>query len=249
MSLITFKDIYVPSPCNADWDKMNKGDKSRFCINCSKTVYDFTKRNEEDLNKLIREKGGHLCGRFYEDQIDQGLRFQYKKESRIQSFKRFSFSLLSVIALKLLTLSTVLSKEGNPDIVIATIEYPKDYQGSKLPDSSYTIQGKVVDELEGNGISEISVKIYSGKQFLGTTTSDESGIFTLTLAEHLDTDAQIRIETEKKVNKSWRYKTSYKSSETIFFKTESDNIVLKLKIKRKKRIHLKKRRIIMGRFR
>src|SRR4051794_23544020 len=94
-----FKDISIPSPCNTDWNTMDKGDRSRFCRNCSKTVHDFTKKNEADLNKLLAEEKGEVCGRFYEDEIDQNGRFAYSGYSRLRSFKRFTLSLFSAIAL------------------------------------------------------------------------------------------------------------------------------------------------------
>ncbi|HXA00487.1 MAG TPA: hypothetical protein VNW99_00760 [Cytophagaceae bacterium] len=244
-----FKEIYIASPCNADWNKMDKGSQSRFCRNCSKTVYDFTKRSEEDLNKLIREKGEHFCGRFYEDQIDQSLRFVYKKQSRIQSFKRFSLSLFSAIALKLLTVSTAFSQEISSGTSTMAIEYPKDCQQNILEDLPYKIEGKVVNESDGKGISGISVKIYSGELLLGTTTTSELGVFTLSMEKELSSDAKIRIKTERKEYKSWSYKTIYKACEIIFTTAQSHNLTFELKIKQKKRIHLKRRRIVMGKFR
>jgi hypothetical protein len=247
MKSITFKDIYIPSPCNADWDKMENRDRSRFCKNCNKIVYDFTQRSEEDLNKLIQETGKGFCGRFYEDQIDQNLRLSYRKRSLLQSFIKTSLSLLSIIALKLLTVSYVLSREIKASH--ATDKFPVNLQQSKQINSPYSIDGKVVVKNSGEGIAGVTVKIFIDDILIGITTTGELGIFKLSIEKEISPDAKITVESERKEFKSKNFKTIYKSSESKFTRAQSHNIIFELKIKHKRKFPLKRRRIVAGYYR
>ena len=41
--------ISIPEPCNEDWNKMTPYENGRFCMNCSKTVIDFTAMLPEEI--------------------------------------------------------------------------------------------------------------------------------------------------------------------------------------------------------
>ena len=61
----------IPEPCNADWDKMKIGLRSRHCENCNKNVIDFRGQSKvEILLYLIENKGKRTCGRFHTSQLD-----------------------------------------------------------------------------------------------------------------------------------------------------------------------------------
>ncbi|TDM00057.1 MAG: hypothetical protein C4K58_02085 [Flavobacteriaceae bacterium] len=72
----------------------------RFCLSCQKTVYDFTgKTNEEILSVISGATSGSVCGRFYQDQLDQpkdlelslpvGVFYQTKIPSQIAKWALF----------------------------------------------------------------------------------------------------------------------------------------------------------------
>jgi hypothetical protein len=44
---------------------MTGNDRSRFCGQCQKNVYNFSAMTRAEVEALIREKDGRLCGRFY----------------------------------------------------------------------------------------------------------------------------------------------------------------------------------------
>jgi hypothetical protein len=247
MKPIAFKDIYIPEPCQANWKKMQKNGPGRFCDNCSKNVYDLTKASEADFNKLVREKGKDICVRFYEDQISQNL--AQKKETGIRKYRRHLVSFISVIILKLVTLSAGFSRELSADVPDTLIEMYANDQQKKISGGIYVVSGKVIDKTDDKGIYGITVRIFSGDQLLGTTTSAAEGLFSLTLEKEPASGTLLTIKTEEKKYKSWKYKTIYKSSEIIISDADLQNILLELKIKKKRRVHLKKRIIRTGRFR
>ncbi|MBZ0203766.1 MAG: hypothetical protein K8I03_12180 [Ignavibacteria bacterium] len=63
--------IYIPEPCNEDWDKMTPNQQGAFCKVCSKTVVDFSKKTENEVQQFILENmDKRLCGRFRVSQLE-----------------------------------------------------------------------------------------------------------------------------------------------------------------------------------
>jgi hypothetical protein len=58
-------NIQVASPCMADWNEMTGDDHARFCGQCEKHVYNLSALTADEAIRLIREKEGNICGRFY----------------------------------------------------------------------------------------------------------------------------------------------------------------------------------------
>ena len=65
-NFIPLESVKVATPCRADWDKMQGDDHARFCGSCAKNVYNLSEMTREDAERLIQEKEGHLCARFYQ---------------------------------------------------------------------------------------------------------------------------------------------------------------------------------------
>src|SRR5207247_9311277 len=57
--------VKIASPCRARWQDMTGDDRSRYCHQCQKHVYNFSAMPAEEVVDLIRAKEGKLCGRFY----------------------------------------------------------------------------------------------------------------------------------------------------------------------------------------
>jgi hypothetical protein len=64
--LIPLEDVRVASPCRADWSRMEGNDRVRFCQSCAKNVYNLSSLSKVDAEKLIAEKEGKLCVRYYQ---------------------------------------------------------------------------------------------------------------------------------------------------------------------------------------
>ena len=57
--------VAIASPCSADWDAMTGDERTRFCQQCEKHVYDLSAMSAEEAEALLREKGGDACLRIY----------------------------------------------------------------------------------------------------------------------------------------------------------------------------------------
>ncbi|HMQ78067.1 MAG TPA: hypothetical protein PKE39_05940 [Ignavibacteria bacterium] len=64
--------IHIPEPCFEDWDKMTPNEQGSFCKVCSKTVVDFSKKSEDEIQLYIAANlDKKICGRFNVSQLEQ----------------------------------------------------------------------------------------------------------------------------------------------------------------------------------
>jgi len=63
--------ITIPKPCHEDWNTMTQEEKGRFCGSCKKTVIDFTKLSNSEVQDYLSEnKHQKICGHFKKEQLD-----------------------------------------------------------------------------------------------------------------------------------------------------------------------------------
>ena len=60
------KDLRVASPCPADWNRMLGDDRVRHCAECNLNVYNFSAMTTAEVEELISNHQGRLCGRLYQ---------------------------------------------------------------------------------------------------------------------------------------------------------------------------------------
>jgi hypothetical protein len=54
----------VQSPCDANWDEMRGGDRTRFCRRCRLDVTDVSTLKRKEALKLVQGAGGRICIRY-----------------------------------------------------------------------------------------------------------------------------------------------------------------------------------------
>jgi hypothetical protein len=57
--------IDVTAPCTASWDEMQGDETVRFCGLCRLNVYNLSAMKRDDALKLVEQREGRLCVRFY----------------------------------------------------------------------------------------------------------------------------------------------------------------------------------------
>jgi hypothetical protein len=60
--------IRVATPCRADWTQMTGDERVRHCAQCKKDVFNLSDMTREQAERLIIEKNGDLCARYYQRQ-------------------------------------------------------------------------------------------------------------------------------------------------------------------------------------
>ena len=66
MATVPKLQLKIASPCPASWDDMEGDDRARFCPECELNVYNLSAMTEEEALKLVKEREGRLCVRFYQ---------------------------------------------------------------------------------------------------------------------------------------------------------------------------------------
>jgi hypothetical protein len=59
-------NLKIASPCNAAWSQMSGDERVRFCGSCKKNVYNISSMTGDEAERLISEREGELCLRFYQ---------------------------------------------------------------------------------------------------------------------------------------------------------------------------------------
>jgi len=68
---IEIMKVTIFEPCPANWEKMQIKLDARHCVQCDKSVVDFTKKSRaEIITYLIENPNGSVCGRMNQQQFD-----------------------------------------------------------------------------------------------------------------------------------------------------------------------------------
>ena len=62
------ENMSVASPCHVPWDEMKGDDRSRYCGQCRKNVFNIAAMTRDEATRLIAVREGSLCVRFYRRQ-------------------------------------------------------------------------------------------------------------------------------------------------------------------------------------
>lgn len=116
--------IIIPKPCNENWNSMSPNKNGRFCNSCNKTVIDFTKMNNPEIQKYFTENSGEerICGHFKLNQIETPERIKYDKlRSRFSRIKIKPIKKTALFSLSLVfTLTSCMGKvavDGEPAVI------------------------------------------------------------------------------------------------------------------------------------
>lgn len=58
--------LRIASPCKALWEAMDGDDRVRFCRECNRNVYNLSAMTETEARRVVAEREGHPCIRFYQ---------------------------------------------------------------------------------------------------------------------------------------------------------------------------------------
>jgi len=58
--------LRIASPCKAPWENMDGDERVRFCRECNRNVYNLSAMTEREAQRVVAEREGRLCVRFYQ---------------------------------------------------------------------------------------------------------------------------------------------------------------------------------------
>lgn len=62
---IPLENVRVAAPCSAAWEQMMGDERTRFCGQCQLNVYNLSGMTRQEAVRLIANREGRLCVRFY----------------------------------------------------------------------------------------------------------------------------------------------------------------------------------------
>lgn len=105
--------ITIPKPCQEDWNKMTPTENGRFCINCSKTVVDFTSMLPDEMQDFfIQNQNKRICGRFKNSQLET-ITIQIPSRVLYTQTNYHKIFLLALFIAMGTTLFSCADKDGN----------------------------------------------------------------------------------------------------------------------------------------
>lgn len=160
--------IAIPDPCHEDFNKMTPTEKGAFCKVCSTDTYDFRHLTDGQIFQIMEDnKGGHICGRFTKDQLDNlnmPAYFAWKNQTARTFQSKFLLACLLVFGLGLFSCDDQ-SQEKLNEIQIEQVLQETEPQtayinGNIDPEITnidlldYTVEPPICDlELQGDVIS------------------------------------------------------------------------------------------------
>lgn len=65
--------LSIPKPCHENWNQMLPEEQGKFCLNCQKTVVDFSAMSDREIIEYFSNYQGKTCGRFNNEQLNRTL--------------------------------------------------------------------------------------------------------------------------------------------------------------------------------
>jgi hypothetical protein len=260
-NITTFKELCIPKPCHENWERMSIVERERLCGKCNKTVYDFTERSVEEFNRLHQEKKKAFCVRFYEEDINQDLRYEYQAEkNNWNSFAKYFRYIVAIIAIKASSLrmsygqNNLLSKADSfGNTVSSTLP---DTNEQRVGRESAFVKGKVVKKNSEGYITGATVKLFDQKGgFVSETITSDSGKFYMSLPDTLNLNQSFIITAEKEKRKTPWVINKYSKDKKEIKAEEFSQVILQINSRRRLRregflgLGGKRKPIIMGKFR
>ena len=117
--------ISIPEPCNENWNSMSPNKNGKFCNSCDKTVIDFTKMNNPEIQKYFSENSNNerICGYYKFNQVENENNIKYNNlRNRFNRIKVKPIKIIALFSLSILFTFTscIMGKraEEKPEEVI-----------------------------------------------------------------------------------------------------------------------------------
>lgn len=179
--------LKIDNPCNEPWVAMNANDVGRYCVNCQKSVIDFTSLTDNEVLQIIKQTNGKLCGRLNTEQLNRVLIGTKQPSTNTKLHKILAGLLLlssseNTIANKQHSETQIISKSIDENLIVSKDE---NLNNQLLDSLKNIVQGRVIDANNKETIPFANVQI---KNTDVVTTTDIDGNFKISIPDNLLTD-------------------------------------------------------------
>ena len=158
---------------------MTPADKGRFCLNCQKTVTDFSKLSDTELIELLQSKQASTCGRFLPEQLNRVLTTSIPAQDR----RRTPFMPIAAIATALTIMAPSAKAVNAPQKIQCSVDDEGKQTATLIShqDPTGSISGIVLTDTDALPLPGATIKIKN--THIGTQT-DQSGNFRLRIPDN-----------------------------------------------------------------
>lgn len=164
--------LKISQPCSENWEKMTPTDRGRFCLNCQKTVTDFSTMNDQELLSFLNNAQGNICGRFHTEQLNREISIPHS--TRRQPI----ISVAAMVAVLTLIIPSVQAQSKTAQVQLV----PDRSNTPQQSDTLIRITGIVRDSTDNTVLAGAFVGIKDQGIF---TYTDSSGKFEFQIAGSL----------------------------------------------------------------
>jgi len=177
--------VRVDNPCMQDWYSMEQSAKGRYCLNCAKSVIDFTHLSDREAMQEVERNEGNLCGRFRPDQLNRSLS-SHSSASSAPLYKFLTGILLIGASKQMVAKTDIGIKQNIVSMNLSSELQLLETQSEPTTDSTRnTVSGVVVD---GSTKEKLPFAYITIKNTNISTTTDLNGAFNLIIPDHLLND-------------------------------------------------------------
>ena len=96
--------IKIQNPCEENWNSMSANKKGRFCSSCNKTVVDFTKMENSEIQKYFIENSNDksICGYYKFNQVENNNTKYFNLKNRLEKIKVKPIKIVALLLLSFL---------------------------------------------------------------------------------------------------------------------------------------------------
>lgn len=119
--------IRVATPCRADWNQMTGDERVRHCAQCKKNVFNLSEMTREQAERLIIEKNGDLCARYYQRHdgtillADCSVGLAEKRKTRVVAAGAMALLAGTPVAAFALRLKAHAPKPPEPQVIVTGV--------------------------------------------------------------------------------------------------------------------------------
>jgi hypothetical protein len=172
--------LEIKQPCGEPWAGMTRSGHGRYCMNCQKSVIDFTGMNDRQILAIIVQANGKVCGRLNKDQLARPLDLGGAEQ-------RSPVPMAPLLAgLMLLGGAENLMAQANNEPITSVHVLGEESDKTTISGAKKlckALTGRVVDKDSKLPLSGVLIQHYYRGRY--NTLSDEDGYFSLELPEKL----------------------------------------------------------------
>jgi hypothetical protein len=193
----TMSSFYIPKPCHENWNNMTPQEKGRHCDVCSKVVVDFTKKTPVEVDKIMTEAEGSVCGNFNINQLNQEAQMKVFKNPTNLFNRNFKYFAMSVFGFFAINKKAEAQMKGK--VAIRGDVAPYEYENTNK--ETTTLSG-TIKKADGKPAGGAVIILTSEGNEIGRTTAIANGTYS------------IKIRPGKIVNKKVNVVVNYSHAET-----------------------------------